>query len=241
MLRCCFLFLLTYSMDRRNETITRYGLHPNSHYLSWYGFAVEHNFRHDGATPDEAHIDLLPEASVFSLQRSPLVTLTLGDEIAAKSLLSTLRSWAATESEKLTMHSSNAYAGQHENEERISKSYDMPHSLSNERTAMVKLKSSVKHALAHYKTSLEEDLALLERNTEKRTQGSIPKRFLPIGTNRRNAILVRSGEKYVLRHWLALCDASLFCLEDVERGVTTWSQYCELLDATLERKTSIAA
>jgi len=235
MLRGCFSFpLIICSMDLRNVTITRYGLHPNSHYLSWYGFAIEHNFRHDGATPDEAHIDLLPEATDCSLQHSPLVTLTIGDAIAAKSLLSTLRSWAATESEKLTMQSNNAYAGQHEHEERISKSYDMPYSFNNERTAMSKLKSSVKHALALYNTSLEEDLALLERNTEKRTQDSI-------GTNRRNAILVRSGEKYVLRHWLALCDASLFCLEDVERGVTTWSQYCELLDATLERKTSIAA
>jgi len=233
---CHFLFSLTLfiSINFQNKTIASYGLHSNSHYLSWYGFAIEHNCRHDGASPDEAHIDLLLEAADFSLQRSSFITVKIGEKSASTRLLSTLRSWTATDSEKLTMHHASE-AGKH------SETYGIPYSLRNERIAMEKLKSLVEHSLARYKTSLEEDLELLGRNKEKKQDGTTKDSLPSIGANQRNAILVRSSEKYVLRHWLALCDASLFCLGDVERGVTTWSQYCELLEATLERKTSIAA
>jgi hypothetical protein len=113
--------------------------------------------------------------------------------------------------------------------------YNLPYSIENERRAMRRLLQSVEKALARYSTTLEEDETLLVSTNSKRSFIVSP------GSNRRNAMLVRSGEKHILLHWLLLCKASLVCLDDVESGPTTWEFYCSLLDTTLGRTTSIAA
>eukprot|EP00977_Amphora_coffeiformis_P017405 scaffold5634_cov107-Amphora_coffeaeformis.AAC.1 len=108
---------------------------------------------------------------------------------------------------------------------------------------MRKLQAAVVNAIARYPTSLKEDLDLLmqRKEQEKEEEQDVSSPLIPVGSNLRNALLVRSDEKRVLAHWLAVCDASLRFMDDIDKEVTTWSQYCGLLDATLHRKTSIAA
>lgn len=72
-----------------DEACHSYGLYANSHYLSRYGFAVECNTRHDGASPDTALIMVNGVSFVISI----------GDVKAAKTLLAALRK-VATKSDK---------------------------------------------------------------------------------------------------------------------------------------------
>ena len=91
---------------------------------------------------------------------------------------------------------------------------------------MKRLHQAVETALSCYPTSLEHDMKELLQHSSTMSNNNI---------NKRNAVLVRSGEKNVLQHWLFLCSASLVCLDDVERHVTSWKVYCNLLETTLER------
>jgi hypothetical protein len=231
----------------RNEAFISYGLYPNAHYLQIYGFALEANRRHDGASPDEARLfaivtdqDGLPTFEAFDV--------TIGDKSKANSILSALRAHVATEDERRTVqtdvHGLNSSVMMDDKNEN---KFHLPCSQRNEQAAISRLKFSVEDALGRYCTTLDEDLQLLARkspgsvnvNVNSAETGAHPD-HLARGTNRRNAVIVRSGEKHVLRHWLHLCNACLTCLGDVEEGVTTWQSYGGLLDATLGRTASIA-
>ena len=198
---------------------------------------MEENVRHDGASPSTAHIDIgLAVEADLGVPKSTRVEIMIGDHAAASDLLSSLRMSVAT-------HGEMVHAGQSSNsDDIIDLSWKSPVSLRNERSTIKKLQGAVLNAVARYPTTLEEDLDLLHRTKEqeeKKEQDVSPSCML-VGSNRRNALLVRSDEKRVLAHWLAVCDASLCFLDSIDQGLATWSQYCGLLHATLHRKTSIA-
>lgn len=197
-----FVVRATGQLEPGAEACISYGRFSNSYWLSCYGFALERNYEPNGASPNDARIEL---SLKHNLSRS--FAITVGDVKAAKALLRELRMSFTTEN-------------------KTGQGYDDPLSLEHERAAMSKLKQSLERAIGRYKTTLEQDLKLL---ASKYVTGNL-----------RNAVLVRSGEKQVLRHWHLLCDASLFFLDDVSSGKKSWSEYCSTLERTLCRVTSIA-
>jgi hypothetical protein len=221
-------------MNPGSEACISYGLYPNRYYLSSYGFTIPSNCRHDGASPNEAHIQI--DATATDKES---FAVTIGDAKAAKALLSALRLSVATDDEKLstipTLLDSATEAATSATQELC---WDLPQSLRNEQAGMKKLKLSIGTAVQRYQTSLEDDLELLERKNKKDDDDD--SFHLPVGSNRRNSIVVRSGEKHVLRHWQYLCDASLSCLDDVKDGSMDWNNYCDLLEETCRRFHSIA-
>mmetsp|Transcript_33335 Transcript_33335/g.65942 ORF Transcript_33335/g.65942 Transcript_33335/m.65942 type:complete len:130 (+) Transcript_33335:298-687(+) len=90
------------------------------------------------------------------------------------------------------------------------------------------LRQLVVAAIGRYETTLEED------------EGLYGEGKLLAFSRHRNAVLVRAGEKHVLRHWKTLCDAALTFLDDVAIEKMDWEGYCKVLDATLGRVVSIA-
>jgi hypothetical protein len=235
--RNAFVVQVAETMHPGSEVCISYGLYPNRYYLSSYGFTIAANCRHDGASPDEAHIQLDPAAVVGAAtitQNS--FAVTIGDTKAAKALLSAFRLSVAMNDEKLSVaptalqdSSASVTASTAQELHR-----DLPYSLGNEQAAMKKLKLSIGAAVRRYQTSLENDLELLERKNDDDSF------YLQVGSNHRNSVVVRFGEKHVLRHWQCLCDASLSCLDDVKDGNTDWNSYCGLLEETCKRFKSIA-
>ena len=222
-----------------SEACHSYGLYSNAHYLEYYGFCLEANCRHDGMSPNEAHIEVMKEDHWPVLG---LFKVTIGEPVVAKMLLSSLRCSVANLEEKETIFPRREACGENQGKDgrfpaadKTTVHWNLPYSIENERRAMRRLLKSVEKALALYSTTFEEDETLLMSTS---STGSF---LVPPGSNRRNAMLVRSGEKRILLHWLLLCKASLVCLDDVESGLTTWEFYCSLLETTLRRTTSIAA
>lgn len=80
------------------------------------------------------------------------------------------------------------------------------------------MKLECEKVLRGYPTTLEEDLDILAKDNE----GSGPE---PISENRRNALLMRSGEKKVLKYLIETADAILPLLEknlqEVKKAVKT--------------------
>jgi hypothetical protein len=241
--RNAFVVQVAETMHPGSEACISYGLYPNRYYLSSYGFTIAVNCRHDGASPNEAHIQLDPAAVVGAATTTQnSFAVTIGDANAATALLSAFRLSVATEEGKLPalLDSTAASAAQELH-------WDLPYSLQNEQAAMKKLKLSIGTAVRRYQTSLDDDLALLARKSKSETDDSDDDDdnyddsfHLPVGSNHRNSVVVRSGEKHVLRHWQYLCDASLCCLDDVKDGSMGWNNYCDLLEETCQRFKSIA-
>jgi hypothetical protein len=234
-----------------SDAFISYGLHSNAHYLGQYGFCVERNLRHDGACPNEAHIHVElsqregnGHGTGNNTNTSTKFAITVGDTIAAKALLSALRISAMATSGKEQQSSvaeqsvSTIIGG---SLAHTSTDYERPFSVTNEVAAIKMLLESVETSLASYTTTLEEDTELLLANdvdVDVDLLGvGVGELLLPLGTKRRNLVLVRCGEKLVLQHWLLLCEAALLCLHDVEResSLTSWKDYCALMESTLER------
>lgn len=68
-------------LHQGSEASISYGLHTNAHYLANYGFCIETNRRHDGASPEQAHIYL----------KGSYISLTIGNKPGAKRMISTFR------------------------------------------------------------------------------------------------------------------------------------------------------
>ena len=216
-----------------DEAWCSYGLHPNGHYLAHYGFSLEDNRRHDGACPDEAHVT----AIVTGSDGQPIYKmfdLSIGNVDDAKGMLSALRVHVGIDEEK----QKNLNCSSNTTDATRQPKFPLPICSTNERAVISHLKQSVETALGRYKTSLGQDLALLA--LDKDSGGAEATKSLALGSIRRNSVLIRSGEKHVLGHWLFVCNAAMSLLNDVEKGIATWECYCEVLATTLTRKESIA-
>jgi len=226
-------------LQKGEEVCLSYGLYANSKYLGSYGFALEDNRRHDGASPDVAHVHLFGDDSHGASARDGgYSALAIGDREAAEALLSALRLSVATATEGRAMvsHAREAASGRthvHGGERgpppAATSVCSLPFSPRNEQASMTALRRSVVAAIGRYETTLEEDEGLLYGEGK-----------LLAFSRRRNAVLVRAGEKHVLRHWKTLCDAALTFLDDVAIEKMDWEGYCKVLDATLGRVVSIA-
>lgn len=83
------------------------------------------------------------------------------------------------------------------------KSKDLPAlSIRNEKKVLFRMKIECEKVLRGYPTTLEEDLETLAKDNE----GQGPE---PIHENRRNALLMRSGEKKVLKYLIETADTIL--------------------------------
>ena len=210
------------------EVYHSYGLHTNRHYLSCYGFAIENNLRHDGLCPNEAHIGIpfnkydtgqVPSKKkkiIYNQSNQRRVSIRIGDTENAINLLAELRESVSCEDRRDSR-----------GDPVVNEGFRVPLSIDNERETMIKLQQYVDKALSRYKTTVQEDLKLLQYDLAS--------------SNQRSSILLRFGEKNVLCHWQAVCKASLFCLEDVENDTMSWSDYCKLLQTTLDRTNSIVS
>lgn len=68
-------------LSQGSEAWISYGLRTNAHYLANYGFCIKTNRRHDGASPEQAHLYL----------KGSYISLTIGNKPVAKRMLSTFR------------------------------------------------------------------------------------------------------------------------------------------------------
>ena len=227
-----------------------YGDHSNSNFLMNYGFSILDEsqqacenkatlsfnlvLRHD---VDQKDIQILWEADGLGDCRNVTrdVTVCVGNPGPIQSALSLCRVASAQESELNAMKALFMTKG-----EETAQTHDglvpqmgatlsrSPFSVSNEIRAMERLQQAANDNLGKYKTTLEEDDILLYRGLSRRRRW--------FGRHRdfqrlRNAIIVRRGEKQIIRHF---CNVATLALRILRTYDLDFEAYKSMLAATLE-------
>ena len=197
-----FVIRTSSELNAGSEAFQSYGKYANHHYLLKYGFCLEEE---DHVQPAEAQI-YLPSFGTSEEASTRIIISSLAEDFVE--VLASLRLSEAKIDE--------------EEQPIVGMKYRTPVSFQNERKVLTRLLTSIETSLSQYPTTLQKDLELL---SAKRTASS--GLYVPKFTNKRNAVVLRCGEKKMLYKWFKVCQACLDHLEKVEQGKASWKQYID--------------
>ena len=202
--------IISLKMIQRGEQVyDSYGRKCNSRFFVNYGFALDDNEDDNEAVlhfaPSASHdpfyhtkLHMIPNA--FTLDKDFQVPATYREtsdrEKKTKEMFAYLRFVVAVDSELMTMGDG----------ERVKVEDIEPVSVRNEREVLRMVKASAEAALAAFETTLEEDEEVLRSGKYEAY------------SNERNIVVMRRGEKQVLRWYVRLADT---CIDLVHRK---WSE-----------------
>ena len=201
------------AIDRNEQVYDSYGKKCNSRFFLNYGFIVENNdgnevpikvYYPDSDEKKDMKKEMINDYSDFKKFR---VTDNFNDGIMHEFMswlrfveydenITLLIDYQARASNQQSYQDSDSEDGADDPNKGF-KAKDLPPlSIRNERKVLLRMKLEASKLLAGYPTSYEEDLEILETNKE-------------LTFNTRNAVLMRSGEKKILKHIIETADAML--------------------------------
>ncbi len=196
-------------IERNEQVYDSYGKKCNSRFFLNYGFIVENNdgnevplkiYYPESDTKKDMKKEMINDYSEFKKFR---VTDNFS-EGSMNEFMSWMRFVEYDENITLLIDYQARAASQTPTNDSDSDDYDDPNkgfkakdlpplSIRNEKKVLLRMKLEASKVLAGYPNSLEEDLEILESNKE-------------LSFNERNAILMRSGEKVILKHIIETAD-----------------------------------
>lgn len=180
-----FTMTSTMTLSAGEQVFDTYGRKCNSRLLIYYGFALENNEDNEAivvvdvpSTDGSLYTKRRMLGSTLNLQRTFQCGYSHTHDMT-KQMLSYLRFAAANDRELSALRGPSF---------RV---YEIaPISADNEKRALVKLYQCAQDAMSKFKTTVEEDEALLRGST--------------LTFNQRNCVIMRQGEKQVLEHFMRL-------------------------------------
>jgi histone-lysine N-methyltransferase SETD3 len=211
-----FTIISLKTIQRGEQVFDSYGRKCNSRFFVNYGFALEENEDDNEAVLrfcPRPHLDpayatklrMLHPAHAFTLNREFQVPASYREtsdrEKKSKEMFSYLRLVVAVDSELIVMGGGT--------EDRLKLEDIEPVSVRNEREVLRMIRGAAEEALAAFDQTLDEDEDILRAELYSRY------------SNERNCVLMRRGEKQVLRWYVRLADVCMELLakpwKDVKR------------------------